>query len=114
MENLFKFSLHFDKNKSNINPNRFFLYNYVKEFISSIKKLNNEEILDSEITLILTNIINKINNWLLNMIDDKDLQTGDIYYGFEENLEIYGWKNNKFQTRIDIKKLKNDVINLGY
>lgn len=118
MDKLFDFGLHFDKNKLDVNTTyRISIYNCIKEFVLTVNKLNEQKILDSEITLILSNIIYKINNCLLDIINNNNELSSyaeEIYYGLEEDLKKYGWKDNKFVDKIDIKKIRIDVNKLTY
>lgn len=116
MDKLFEFGLHFDKNKIDINTtNRIYIYNCIKEFVLAVNKISEKKMLDSEITLILSNIINKINNCLLNIISNNNelsSELEEIYYDFEDDLKNYGWKDNKFVSKLDIKRLKSHVNSL--
>lgn len=104
------------KIKLNINTtNRIYIYNCIKEFVLAVNKISEKKMLDSEITLILSNIINKINNCLLNIISNNNelsSEIEEIYYDFEDDLKNYGWKDNKFISKLDIKRLKSHVNSL--
>lgn len=108
MDNLFEFAF---QNKNE--PEYIQLNKYIKDFMIAINKLDEKNLLDSDITTILSDIINKINYCLIEIMN-KDLLLSNFYNMYDNfiiDLEKYGWQDDKFQHNIDIKKLKNNVNN---
>jgi hypothetical protein len=46
---------------------------------------------------------------IINNNDELNSYAEEIYYDLEEDLQKYGWKDNKFVDKIDIKKIRIDV-----